>query len=250
LSLSEIKKRCRLIAAIIVVLSLSFISACNTELYSGLSEEDANLILKTLLERGVDTDKVDGGKNGYSIKVPKEDLVRSLEILAANGLPKAKYSSLGEIFNGEGMISSTVEEQSRLAFALSQELSETFSRIDGVLTARTHVVLASYNQATGAVTPASCAIFLRHLPDSPVINMTAKIREISSQSVPGLDYEKVAVMLVPVRESTVLGENSTAYNNHTIIVYHTAAAIVILFLIALVIKYRRKLNKKDDFSKE
>jgi type III secretion protein J len=87
---------------------------------------------------------------------------------------------------------------------LSQELSETFSRIDGVLTARVHVVLAARDQ-TGAISnPASAAVFLRHLPDSPVVNLSPKIKEISSKSVPGLSEEAVSVMLVPVRIDVVL----------------------------------------------
>ena len=44
------------------------------------------------------------------------------------------------------------------------------------------------------------AVFLRHTPDSPVVNLVAKIRELTSKAVPDLDYERVSVMLVPVRE--------------------------------------------------
>lgn len=87
-----------------------------------------------------------------------------------------------------------------MAYAISQELSDTFSRIDGVLTARVHVVLGGTDQATDTRTLPSAAVFLRHTPDSPVVNLVAKIRELTSKAVPDLDYERVSVMLVPVRE--------------------------------------------------
>ena len=69
------------------------------------------------------------------------------------------------------MISSASEEQARMAYAISQELSDTFSRIDGVLTSRVHVVLGGTDQATDARILPSAAVFLRHTPDSPVVNL-------------------------------------------------------------------------------
>lgn len=189
-----------------LILAILLMAGCQTELYSGLGEEEANRMLSTLLERGIDAEKVAKGKNGFNILVDNQDVVRSLDILAANGLPWPKYETLGQVFSGQGMISSPLEEQSRLSFALAQELAETFSHIDGVLTARAHVVLAAHDQTTGQTTPASASIFLRHTPDSQVVNMTAKIKEISAQSVPGLAFDKVSVMLVPVRSEVILSE--------------------------------------------
>lgn len=180
------------------------LTACQTEVYSGLQETEANLMLSTLLERGIETEKLSQGKNGFTITVDKKDLVRSLEILRANGLPRETHQTLGQVFSGQGMISSPVEEQARLAFAISQELANTFSKIDGVITARVHVVLGQHDQASGLTTRPSAAVFLRHNQDSPVENMVAKIKEMSATAVPDLEYEKVSVMLVPVRNEVLL----------------------------------------------
>ena len=62
------------------------------------------------------------------------------------------------------------------------------------------MVLGGTDQATDTRTLPSAAVFLRHTPDSPVVNLVAKIRELTSKAVPDLDYERVSVMLVPVRE--------------------------------------------------
>jgi type III secretion protein J len=183
---------------------LCLLAGCKQELHSGLPEEEANRILATLLGNGVDADKISRGKNGFTIAVEKSELARALKILETHSLPRENYKNLGEVFSGQGMIASPTEEQARLAFAIEQELAGTFARIDGVLTARAHVVLIRHDAASGSSTPSSAAIFLRHTPDSPVVDLQGKIKELCVQAVPGLAYEKVSVMLVPVRAEVLL----------------------------------------------
>ena len=160
----------------LLVLSLcAALLGCQVEVYRGLTEAQVNTMLSTLLKRGIRAEKTAAGKAGFTLSVDEDQLVQSLEILKENNLPRADYENLGKVFSGQGMISSASEEQARMAYAISQELSDTFSRIDGVLTARVHVVLGGTDQATDT-------------------------RELTSKAVPDLDYERVSVMLVPVRE--------------------------------------------------
>ncbi|MDR0674488.1 MAG: type III secretion inner membrane ring lipoprotein SctJ [Zoogloeaceae bacterium] len=165
---------------------------------------EANRVLATLLENGIDAKKVSRGKNGFSITVDESELARALRILERHSLPRENFKNLGEVFSGQGMIASPTEEQARLAFAIEQELAGTFARIDGVLTARAHVALERHDAATGTRTPSSAAVFLRHVPDSPAVDLQGKIKELCVQAVPGLVYEKVSVMLVPVRAEVLL----------------------------------------------
>lgn len=177
---------------------------CQVEVYRGLSEAQVNTMLATLLKRGIQAEKIAAGKNGFTLAVDEKQLVQSLEILKENNLPRADYENLGKVFSGQGMISSASEEQARMAYAISQELSDTFSRIDGVLTARVHVVLGGTDPAADTRVLPSAAVFLRHTPDSPVVNLVSKIRELASKAVPDLEYERVSVMLVPVREQVAV----------------------------------------------
>ena len=198
------KSRFSLPAALALLLICLCLAACKVEVYGGLSEDQANLMLGTLLKRGIDVVKEDKGKNGFTIMVEENQLVQALDILQENSLPQEKYKNLGEVFTGQGMISSPSEESARLAYAIAQELSETFSRIDGVLTARVHVVLGKIDEAVNLRIPPSVGVFIRHNPDSTVVNLVAKIREISARSVPGLSVDSVSVMLVPVRETVTV----------------------------------------------
>ena len=182
------------------LLALLLLTGCKTEIYQGLSENQANTMLSVLLRHGIPAEKI-SAKSGYSIAVQENRIIQALEVLKDNSLPRENFQNLGKVFSAEGMISSATEEQARLAFAISQELADTFSRIDGVLTARVHVVLSQTDLNTGNVTPPSAAVFLRHTPESQATRLISHIRELTANAVPGLLQDKVSVMLVPVRET-------------------------------------------------
>ena len=191
----------RAFGPLVVLLCLALLAGCRSEIYQGLTEDQANAMLATLLKRGVRVEKQAAGKNGFAIAVDDDQIVQALQILKDNNLPGEDFSNLGKVFSGQGMIASPTEEQSRLAYALSQELADTLSRIDGVLTARVHIVLAGTDPVTDTRTPPSAAVFLRHLPESQVIGMVPKIREMTANAVPELNFERVSVLLLPVRET-------------------------------------------------
>ncbi|MBQ8708665.1 MAG: type III secretion inner membrane ring lipoprotein SctJ [Succinivibrionaceae bacterium] len=194
----------RLYGIFALVLALTALSGCRETLYTGMTEADANEMVYVLLNRGVDAKKESLGKTGFAVTVDQESFTRSLEIIKEHSLPREKFQSLGSVFSGQGMISSQLEEQSRLAFAISQELSNTFSKIDGVLDARVHVVLMHNEQGTGIVSPPSASVFVRHVKDSPVVDMVGGIRETTARAVPGLDIANVSVVLENFKESVVI----------------------------------------------
>ena len=189
--------------ALLLPLAL-LLSACQTEIYTGIDEEQANAMLSVLLKRGISAEKSAVGKTGYAISVEDGQVVRALQLLREHSLPRDSFASLGSVFAGGGMISSASEEQARMTWALSQELSNTFSRIDGVLTARVHVVLGVNDPLNNVKIPPSATVFLRHTPDSIVTTLVSDIRKATAGAVAGLSYDNVTVMLVPVRESVTV----------------------------------------------
>lgn len=222
----------------LMLLSL-LLSGCQVEIYQGLTEVQANTMLATLLKHGIVAYKESAGKAGFTLSVEEKQLIQALETLKDNSLPREDFKSLGTVFSGQGMIASSTEEQARLAYALSQELSNTFSRIDGVLSSRVHVVLAATDQASDTRTPPSAAVFLRHTPESQVVSLVPKIRELTANAVPGLAFDRVTVMLVPLRESvgvpmrsspTFLGLPLTAEGGPPYLLLGLAIALFAVFL--------------------
>lgn len=187
-------------AALAAAVAAALLAGCKSEVYQGLTEAQANSMMSVLLKNGIAPEKT-AGKEGYSIAVESREVARTLELMRENNLPRPDFENMGQIFAAKGMISSSTEEEARLTYALSQELAETFSQIDGVLTSRVHVVLGRKDIGTGESTPASAAVFLRHTPDSLAPNLVARIQTLTANAVPGLDRERVSVMLVPVRET-------------------------------------------------
>ena len=202
--------RCLAVRVLLLLSLVALLAGCKVEMYTGLSEEQANQMLSALLRRGIAAEKIAAGKDGFTLSVEDDQLVLALQILKENSLPRESFKSLGDVFGGEGMISSSSEEQARMSYALSQELADTFSRIDGVLTARVHVVLGVNDPVNNIRIEPSAAVFLRHTPDSPVVNLVPEIRELTASSVASLKYDNVSVMLVPVRESVTVPENRPA----------------------------------------
>ena len=183
--------------ALILLLSLC-LAGCRAELYQNLQESTANELLAALLERGVAAEKVNRGKNGFAVTVDREEMLRALEILRDLGLPKPAYEGLGVVFRREGLMSSPLEERARFSYALSQELAASCVRLDGVVSARVHVVLREKDILTGAVTPASAAVMLRHTPDAPIDHYIPQIRSLVVQAVPDVEPDRVSVLTFPV----------------------------------------------------
>ncbi len=232
---------------LLVLFSIVLLSGCREVLYSGLSEADANEMVYVLLNRGVDAKKESAGKAGFSVTVDEENFTRSLEIIKERSLPRVKFQSLGTVFSGQGMISSQLEEQSRLAFAISQELSNTFSKIDGVLDARVHVVLMHNEQGTGLTTPPSASVFIRHIQNSPVIDMISGIRETTARAVPGLDISNVSVVLETFKENVVITSRPHSKNLSTgdYLMYILVALCASAFTVLLFLLKGRFGKKKD-----
>ena len=239
----------------LLVVLLFSLAGCKVEMYSGLSEEQANQMLSTLLRRGIKAEKTAAGKAGYTLSVEDSQLVQALQVLKENSLPRESFKNLGEVFGGDGMISSSTEVQARMAYALSQELADTLSRIDGVLTARVHIVLGVNDKVNNITVSPSAAVFLRHSPDSPVVNFVPEIRKLVAGAVASLNYDDVSVMLVPVRESVTVPEvqapapllSQSAYTPSALL-QSLAMAVIMVALggaIALIVHRIRKRRQQS-----
>lgn len=183
---------------ILAVAALLLLSACQTELYTGLPEQDANDMLALLLRDGLSASKVQTKDGADTILVEQQQFATAVDLLRTHGLPRAKFSSINDVFQPSGLIASPIQEQARYLWALGQELSKTVSQIDGVLTARVHVVLPDNDLLKRQPTPSSASIFIRYDESSQVSSLVSQIKMLVANSVQGLSYDKVSVVMVPV----------------------------------------------------
>ncbi|MCA1371417.1 type III secretion inner membrane ring lipoprotein SctJ [Bradyrhizobium sp. BRP14] len=177
------------------------LTGCKVDLYTQLQEREANEMLALLIENGVDAVRVAGKDGTSTIQVDEKLLAFSINLLNAKGLPRQSFKNLGEIFQGSGLIASPTEERARYVYALSEELSHTISDIDGVFSARVHVVLPHNDLLRAGDTPSSASVFIRHDAKTNLSVLLPKIKMLVADSIEGLSYDKVEVVLVPVERS-------------------------------------------------
>lgn len=188
-------RRGRQYITLLVCLSVLVLSGCRVELYSQLSERQANEMLAVLIQSGVDTSKRAMGKGMFDILVDSNDLAESVRILEERGLPGDKFASMADLYKKEGLISSPMEERVRYMFALSQSIAETLTNIDGVLVARVHIALPESAKHIADLKPSSSSVFIKHNEYFAHSDKTPEIKRIVESSIEGLSYDRIAVFL-------------------------------------------------------
>lgn len=193
----------------LAALVLTALAACGSSvtLYSSASEGEANELLSVLLDAGIHAEKI-SGKEGVAVSVDGSQVARALDILRSQGLPRERFDGMGQIFRKEGLVSSPLEERARYIYALSQELTNTLSQMDGVLAARVHVVLPERGEIGEAATPSTAAVFIKHRVGYSFDALKPQIRQLVTHAIPGLTEDRVSIVLVSAQPGTGAGHEA------------------------------------------
>ncbi|WP_414663711.1 type III secretion system inner membrane ring lipoprotein SctJ [Horticoccus sp. 23ND18S-11] len=180
-----------------VLLAFVFAGCGKVPLFSELSENEANEMMAILLQRDIVCTKLAGKDEKWSLKVGQADFSRAVDLLKAQGYPRDKFVRIGDVFQKSGLVSSPTEERIRYMYALSQEIAETFMRIDGVMNARVHIVIPDNDPLAAKITPSSAAIFIRYRPGFDIESLSPQLKSLVMRSIEGLNYDNVSLVLVP-----------------------------------------------------
>ena len=254
---------------VFVALLLLLLGGCKVELYTGLPEQEGNEMLALLLTHGIESEKQPGKDNMISLFIEESQTAKAVEILTRNGYPKTRFSTINDIFSNDGLVSTPFEERTRYIYGLSQEVSMTLSKIDGVLVARVHVVLPpeqTSNLGNKKETfPASASVFIKYNSDYDLNSYIPQMKSIVANAIEGLSYDQVSVSLFPAKSegradfypieySSVLG---LKVSPDSIGHLYTLLAVLIILIFAvfsgniyLYMDRKNKVSKAEEVVKE
>ena len=207
----------RLVTTAAAALLVLLVGCSKQEVYSQLSERQANEMVAVLRSAGIDAEK-QAHEGQFTVLTGKGEFANAVRTLNAQGYPRESFDSMGKVFKREGFVSSPLEERARLMHAMSQEIANTIANIDGVVTARVHLVMPERNPLVDKPQPAAASVFIKHRPDKNLSAQTSQIKALVVNSIEGLAYDNVTVALFPAdgltREpapaSSAVGANAAA----------------------------------------
>jgi type III secretion protein J len=223
--------RPRWLAAFVLLLALA---GCKVALYSNLKEQEANEIVAALSAEGIGAAKTRLEGSNWQVEVEEDRLSQALDVLRVQGLPAERYASMGEVFQKQGLVSTPSEERMRYIYAISQELSQTLRNVDGVVSARVHVVIPANDPLSEKIRPSSAAVFIKHRPDVDLRLLAPAVKDMVAHSIEGLTHDQVSLSLFEARRTTSAAAAGHAAGAPMVLgILSTQTAMVLLGLLLL-----------------
>ena len=189
-------RRWRAARLLIVITLAGLLQACDMDLYSNLSEREANAMLAVLLRDGIPASRKVQDNGQMKVVVGERHFAQAMARLDEAGLPGQSFSNLGEVFKSNGLVSSPVQERAQMVYALSEELSHSVSQIDGILSARVHVVLPDNDLLKRVISPSSASVLVRYDADTDINPLIPQIKTLVANGIAGLSYDGVSVTAI------------------------------------------------------
>jgi type III secretion protein J len=192
--------RLSLISALLPAVLL--LVGCRTELLRAQPEEVATHVVAVLQQHGVEASKQldDPEKNLWRVEVPDEQSHRAFALLKEHKLPREEGRRYRDIF-GKSQLMPTVTEQQVLSLeGLQGEVSHSLASLDGVISARVHIVQPERDAAQRLTAPAKASVLLEYQPSAegavaPIL--TSEVQRLVAGAVPQLAPEHVQVVMKP-----------------------------------------------------
>lgn len=184
-----------------VLVTTIFLSGCKTELYSGLSENEANQMIAVLAHEGINASKRTGSDGSLSLLVKEDDFVVSVEMLKHNGYPRRQQKNVDDLFPSGQLVSSPMQEQTKIDFLKEQSLEKMLSSVNGVISANVSIASALHDESGRQVTPPSAAVFIKYADSVDLPVLQNQLRSLVNRSVPGVSWDNISLVLQSVERS-------------------------------------------------
>ncbi|HTV87274.1 MAG TPA: type III secretion inner membrane ring lipoprotein SctJ [Dyella sp.] len=174
------------------------IAGCSPAFREGLNEKQADDVVVMLQLQGIKASKTHAKDGTWSVEVESSGESTAEQVMQAYDRPRQPHPTLGDVFPGGSLLPSETEERIRYEYALSEQLSDTLERIDGVLTARVHVAIPEQDPRRTEPVPPSAAAMIRYRSDQRMDLLRPQIKRLIADSLTGGSPDNVDLLMVPV----------------------------------------------------
>jgi type III secretion protein J len=190
------------IIKLVAVAALGFtLTACKEDLYTKMTESEANEMLSVLLRNNVDATRTVTKDGTNVLKVETAQRSEAIELLKSKGYPKQIFSNLCDTFKSNGFVASPTEERARLACANNDEASKSVMKIQGVTLARVLTVMPKNDPFKLERAEGSASVVVQHEAGTDMLPLKSHIKMTVANSIEGLSYDKVSVVFTPVESN-------------------------------------------------
>ncbi len=195
-SLSLVKRISLIVATAAVLVGVLSAAAMSSRveygyLFTDLSTEDAAAIAEKLKGMKVPY-RIEAG--GTAVQVPEERVAQLRLELASAGLPRGGGVGF-EIFDRSNLGETEFEQHINLRRALEGELARSIGTIDGVQSARVHLVMPENRLFAARKEQSSASVVLKIRPSKEFGRReVAGIVHLVAAAVPGLSHDRVSVV--------------------------------------------------------
>lgn len=226
------------------------LTGCKVELYSELSETDANQMLALLLLRNIDAGKEITKGGLVTIKVEKTQFINAVELLRQEGLPRKKIATLEDLFPSGQLVTSPVQEHAKILYLKEQQLEKMLQAMDGVIIAQVSIG-EGLSQNPREVPKTSASAFIKYSPERNLLNRETAIKSLIFNSVPNLLIENISIVLQaadyryqPLPESQASTDTSNTWLDHNRLpLMFLLVALAVLVIAVMIAKWIRSKSR-------
>jgi type III secretion protein J len=182
----------------VILVSILLLTGCKVDLYSNLSEQDANQMLALLLSNNIAAEKQKDSSGNVALFVEKNHFVNAVEILRQNGFPRKQFQSAEDIFPSGQLVTSPAQENTKIIYLKEQALERMFNNIEGVTSASVTIAMG-VQQGAGfeKKEKPSASVLIRHSPDMNLSDFSIQIRDLILNAIPGINERDISLVLQP-----------------------------------------------------
>jgi len=186
------------ICRVLLLGGVLLLSGCKVDLYSNLSEVDANQMLALLASNQIEGGKKTDKSGSLVLQVEKGDFVKAVEVLRQNGYPRRAYRAVDELFPSGQLVSSPAQEQAKIRFLREQSLERMLGNIEGVISA--NVVIAGGDSENGdkSGNSPSASVLVKYSPEVNLRALGGQLKNLIHNALPGVHQDSISLVVQPV----------------------------------------------------